>query len=206
MTPSAPIRCCLLLRLAACAEAPAPLGAPMDGNPAGTVVSAGGAYTATVDEGGALTVGSRAGSSRQVDTGVDRRMAFSPDERLVVYSKLGFAGETDLWALAMDGGVPVQITDWRGSEDRPVVSPDGAWVAFVSGHTGVASWYVLDLPTPGEIVPVERARQLTNVNLGPRRPGFARTGFTPPPSGLDYSWSESGISWRAEGVLYTVMP
>ncbi len=148
----------------------------------------------------------REGVSRWVDSGVDRRLAFSPDERLVVYSKLGFVGETDLWMVALNGGVPVQITDWRGSEDRPVVAPDGSQVAFVSGYTGVASWYVLDLPSDGLVVPMERARQLTNLNLGPRRPGFARAGFTPPPSGSEYAWTATGITWRAQGVPYTVTP
>jgi Tol biopolymer transport system component len=178
----------------------------MDANPAGAVASESGAYTAFVNEGGSLSVRSRAGLTRRIDAGVDRRLAFSPDERVLVYSKLGFVGETDLWRVVLDGGVPVQITDWRGSEDRPVVAPDGDQVAFVSGRSGVASWYVLDLPVNGEIVPVESTRQLTNLNLGPRRPGFARTGFTPPPNGLDYRWTGSGITWRAQGVLYTVTP
>lgn len=178
----------------------------MDANPGGVFASESGAYTAIVNEGGSLRVRSRAGLSRLIDAGVDRRLAFSPDERVLVYSKLGFVGETDLWMLKLDGGVPVQITDWRGSEDRPVVSPNGEQVAFVSGRSGVASWYVLNLPVNGEIVPVESARQRTNLNLGPRRPGFARTGFTPPPDGSDYRWTDAGITWRAQGALYSVSP
>ncbi len=177
----------------------------MDGHPGGTTLSAGGHVTAVVKEGGELsvTIGSTA---RTLDTGVDRRVAIAHDEAFLIYAKLGFMEETDLWRVDLPDGAPTRLTDWRGSEDRPAISPDGTRLAFISGKTGVASWYVTDLLDDGMVVPPERATQLTNTALGPLRPGFPRTGFTPPPTGTDYGWSSIGLTWGAKGVTYSVAP
>lgn len=192
-----------LLSLSACSRPAPPTGAPMDGHPGGSTVS--GDVTAVVDEGGALSV-SIGASTRTVDTGVDRRMAIAPDERFLVYAKEGFMDETDLWRVDLPNGPVTRLTDWRGSEDRPVISPDGRRLAFVSGKTGVASLYVVDLPLDGTPIPVDLVTQLTNTALGPLRPGFPRTGFTPPPSGTDYSWTPNGLTWSAKGAEYSVAP
>lgn len=198
----------------------------MDREPAGTTVSPSGTLTIEVKEGGDLWI-----SGALVDSHVDRRLAISPDETFVVYARSGFMNETDLWRVALvpeaspssrpsttsTSPAPTQLTDWRGSEDRPVLSPDGQKLAFISGSSGVASWYVVDLPPPD--LPVRRldgtgsalltpdsARQLTNTSLGPRRPGFAPEGFTAPPDGTDYVWTSAGLTWTEHGAAHTVVP
>lgn len=50
----------------------------------------------------------------------------SPDGRWVVYSSLN-SGRSALWKAPMDGGEPVQISPKLMA--RPVVSPDGKWIA-----------------------------------------------------------------------------
>ncbi len=173
----------------------------MDRAPGGTTSSA--AYAAIVKEGGDLYLQTPT-TTRLIDTGVDPRVAISPDERQLVYAKQGFVQETDLWTVALPDGIPTQLTDWRGSEDRPTFSPDGARLVFVSGFTGVASVYVVDHPGTG-IVAREHARQVTNANLGPKRPGFAPKNFVPPPTGTDYAWTGDNLTWNADG-LRTVTP
>lgn len=181
----------------------------MDREPAGTTVSPSGELTINVLEGGHLQI-----SDVLVDAHVDRRLAISPDETFVVYAKSGFMNETDLWcvSVASPGSGPIQLTDWRGSEDRPVISPDGQNIAFISGSSGVASWYVVALPSrglfagEGAVLAPGSARQLTNTRLGPRRPGFAPEGFTAPPDGTDYAWSSAGLTWREHGSTHTVVP
>lgn len=187
------------LLLPACAPAQPEHGAPMDGLPAATTTS--GSYTADVEQGGTLILRGAFGE-RTVATKVDARVAFAPDRSFLIYAQQGFMAETDLWRVNLPDGAPVQLTDWRGSEDRPVVSPDGEKIAFVSGMTGVASWYLMDVAAA--LVPVERATQLTNTALGPKRPGFAPEGWTPVPDGTVYAWSADGLGWTARGQSFRV--
>lgn len=192
-----------MLTLAACAREEAPLGAPMDGHPGGRTALAAGALV--VEDGGRLTVQGADGDVREVDAGVDARIAVAPDGSFAVYAKRAFMDETDLWRVDLPGGATARLTDWRGSEDRPVISPDGARVAFISGYTGVGSWFVADVPAVGQPLALEAARQLTNTELGPIRPGFPRTGWTAPPSGA-VSWTSAGIAWEARDGPHTVVP
>jgi hypothetical protein len=66
-----------------------------------------------------------------------------------------------------------RVLDVAERPDRPAVSPDGRHVAFVSGRTGLASVWLLELET-GALV------QLTNLGLLPAK-GGAPEGFVPPP-------------------------
>lgn len=188
-----------------CADAPPPLGAPMDRVPGGRTVSPRAGTAAVVAEGGALTV-EGPGGARTVDADVDPRVAFAPDGAFLVYARLGTGGGTDLWRVALPDGVPVRLTDWPGSEDRPVVAPDGARVAFIADVDGLASWYVIDLPADARVVPVDAARRRSNLHLGPRRIGAPPSGFEPPPDAADYAWGPAGLVWSARGVRFTVAP
>jgi dipeptidyl aminopeptidase/acylaminoacyl peptidase len=192
-----------LTLLVACAD-PAPAEAPRpasDFRPGRRTRSPGGEWEAVVAEGGALAVrrAGAFGAERAVDEEVDPRVAFTPDDAVLVYAKRGEFGETDLWKVDARGDVPVQLTDWTGSEDRPVVSPDGRRVAFVSGRTGLAAWWVVGIDGGGAV-------QVTNVGVTKSRPGVAPEGWTPPPDGTVYAWGDGGLSWVAEGRRYTVTP
>lgn len=196
-----------MLLLLACAPAPvdAPTSGPnpaaMDELPGRRTVSPSRTITATVAPGGALSL-TRAGRTFAVDTLVDPRLAFSPDEGSLVYARQGELPETDLWITGTTSGIPARLVAWPGSEDRPVFSPDGRRLAFVSGRTGIAAWWVIDLATPNE------GRQLTNVGLEDlaHTMGEPPPGFVPVPDGLTYSWTDDGLVWVAEGVRFRVVP
>lgn len=177
----------------------------MDAFPGRRTASPGGAWEALVYEGGALGI-RRPGAEpvRSLDVTVDPRLAFSADERVLYYARQGALAETDLWRVVLPSGAPELITDWVGSEDRPTPSPDGRRLAFVSGHTGIASWWVVavDGPVP---VPLAAARQITNVGLGAHRPGVAPEGFVPVPDGATYRWTAAGLEWVAGGHAYSVV-
>ncbi len=63
-----------------------------------------------------------------------------------------------------------------GSPDRPSLSPDGRWLVFTWGITGLASLWLLDMDSGDH-------RQLTNVGLENQRhvPGSPPAGFVPVP-------------------------
>lgn len=185
------------------------LSGPMDHHPGRRTLSPGGAWQVVVAPGGDLSVQAADGSGQAfaLDQEVDARVAVSTDDRLLVYARQGTTPETDLWLRALPDGDAVQVTDWRGSEDRPVLSPDGRRLAFVSGHTGIASWWVVDLD--GALpVSVERARQLTNVGLEsqPRGTGRPPDGWVPVPDGHEYAWTSDGLSWVARDQRHGLQP
>lgn len=182
------------------AHAAPTLPGPMDGRWARRTQA--GPWTAQVDLAGVLSL-SGPGGERRLDVGVDPRLAFTADGAHLAWAKDGGMIETDLWWAATDGGAPTRLTDWPGTEDRPVFSPDGRRLAFVSGRSGIASWWVLDLADPQG-----SARQLTNLGLEhtKRPPGGPPPGWVPVPDGLDYTWTEAGLSWSARGARHVVTP
>ena len=102
---------------------------------------------------------------------------------------------TDLALVEADGSA--RLLGLEAHPDRVALSPDGRVAAYVSGHTGYASLWVLPLDgTP---------RQLTNVDLV-RTPGRAPEGFVPAPDGPPrfdgdlLRWTaadgEHAVSWR----------
>lgn len=119
----------------------------------------------------------------------DAHAALDPERNVVVASEHG----------------PIQVTDLPGAEDGEAVSPDGRFVAFVAGATGIASVWVAPVPGPGEAVgqPV----QLTNVGLERvrREPGQAPAGFVPPPDHGPLRWEgDRTVAWTAAGVVHRV--
>ncbi len=107
--------------------------------------------------------------------------------------------------LPVDGAL-VQVTDLPGAEELEVLSPDGAWVAFVAGGTGIASVWAVPMPTAS--APRPAPIQLTNVGLESvkRVPGEPPAGFVPvPETAKGLRWvDERTIGWSAAGQEYTV--
>lgn len=203
----------LLGFLAGCGHSAAPEGAPLpeadgtpahtDGIPAALSTSSDGTWTARVMRGGALVVDGPQGKRRVAEAGVLHVVDFSPTGRHLAYSQQTEFPDADLHLLDLQQleGDPLQLTDWPGPEDRPLFSPDGTQLAFVSGRTGWASVYVLDLDGGAGAEP----RQLTNVGVEdlPRRPGEPPEGFVPPPAS-NFQWTAAGLSWEAEGEAWSV--
>ncbi len=107
--------------------------------------------------------------------------------------------ERDIVTTLADGHV-VRLTDLPGAEDGEALSPDGRWMAFVGGATGIASVWVVAVPVDGG--PAGAPIQLTNVGLEhvERRPGQAPQGFVPPPDLAPLRWQDDAtIVWTAGG-------
>ena len=82
--------------------------------------------------------------------------------------------------------------------DRPALSPDGEWVAFVSGRTGIASLWA---------VPFEggAAAQLTNRGLAsPAVHGRAPVGFVPPPHEGPPRFENDQLVWDSPVGVHAV--
>jgi Tol biopolymer transport system component len=61
-----------------------------------------------------------------------------------------FVSGGDLWTAALEGGEARLLVSHPATESRPIYSPDGARLAFVSNRTGNGDIYVLTLVT-GEL-------------------------------------------------------
>jgi tricorn protease len=66
--------------------------------------------------------------------------AVSPDS-----SELAFVSGGDIWSVAARGGEARLLVSDPATESKPVYSPDGRQLAFVSTRTGGGDIYVLDL-------------------------------------------------------------
>ena len=181
-----------MILLLACSQ-PADVGAPLHAVVARRTLSPSGVHEAFVRD-GSLRVG-----DTLIDHDVLPELSFAPDERTLVYGREEH-GQTDLWRVVLPDGEPERLLDWPGSsEDRPAHGPDG--LAFVSGVTGIASLWVLDLES-GETL------QVTNVGVEdePRAPGVAPRGFVPPPDPETLRWDDDGVHWVADERAWTVAP
>jgi len=54
-----------------------------------------------------------------------------------------FTAEGDLWRVALSGGTAERLTSHLGEETRPVISPDGKWIAFSATYDGPTEVYVM---------------------------------------------------------------
>lgn len=58
-----------------------------------------------------------------------------------------FAGASQVFTVAIDGGEPRQLTEGRTDNRTPAWSPDGAQIAFVRTRTGAADYNITDVWT-----------------------------------------------------------
>lgn len=118
-------------------------------------------FTYRLNDGGYVTPGARhiflipavGGEPRQMTEGeghqvnADSPLAWTPDGQNIVVSALirpdadRLGREADLFVHPVAGGTPRQLTDAKGFENEPAVSPDGKWVAY-SGAIDRQSFYV----------------------------------------------------------------
>ena len=68
--------------------------------------------------------------------------AISPDN-----SEIAFVSGGDIWTVPSKGGIAQILVSHNATEERPVYSPDGKKLAFVSNRTGNRDIYVLDFET-----------------------------------------------------------
>ena len=71
--------------------------------------------------------------------------SLSPDRK-----EIAFVSGGDVWTVPSTGGVAALLVSHPATESRPMFSPDGAKLAFVSTRTGSGDIYVLTLAT-GEL-------------------------------------------------------
>lgn len=123
-------------------------------------------------------------------------VAFSPDGKKLVYPQRRGGLETDLMiAPVPPTGEPRVLVAWSGSEDRAVFSADGRRLAFVSGKTGVAALYVIDI-AKGEASAV----QVTNVGIS--LPLGNKLFVPPPESNTSVRWQGNELTWTSAGTEY----
>jgi Tol biopolymer transport system component len=72
-----------------------------------------------------------------------------PDDKSIVYTPLG-EGRNTLWKVSTDGGAPVQLTH-DSLAIKPVVSPDGMWIACVHRANEADKWKIAVLSSNGGI-------------------------------------------------------
>ena len=70
--------------------------------------------------------------------------SLSPDKSQVV-----FVSGADIWTAPSRGGEARRLVSHPAAESRPLFSPDGTELAFVSNRTGNGDIYVLTLSTGG---------------------------------------------------------
>jgi eukaryotic-like serine/threonine-protein kinase len=76
---------------------------------------------------------------------------WSPDGRLLLYDDVDPKGSSDLWVLPLFGDrKPYPFVRTKAPEGQARFSPDGRWVAYWSGESGVGEIYVLPFPGPGD--------------------------------------------------------
>ena len=68
--------------------------------------------------------------------------ALSPDRKEIVFVSGG-----DIWTVPSTGGVAALLVSHAANEARPIYSPDGREIAFISNRTGNGDIYVITLAT-----------------------------------------------------------
>ena len=66
--------------------------------------------------------------------------SLAPDRKEVVFVSGG-----DIWSVGADGGAAHLLVSHPANESKPLFSPDGRWLAFVSNRTGNGDIYLMDI-------------------------------------------------------------
>ena len=77
--------------------------------------------------------------------------AIAPDK-----SEIAFASGGDLWSVPVRGGEARLLVSHAATESRPVYSPDGLRLAFVSTRTGAGDVYILTFDTGAGVISLPR--------------------------------------------------
>jgi serine/threonine protein kinase len=114
----------------------------------------------------------------------DQYPTFTPDGQWVLYVNAD-AGST-LWKVPIDGGEPVQVTDYYAY--KPSVSPDGKWIAALFIETKAKRYYA-------SIIPFEGGKPGVQFDFPLSRMRFV---WTPDSRALIYIVTRGGVSnlWR----------
>ena len=76
--------------------------------------------------------------------------SWSPDGRVLAYTELNATTDWDIWVLPLDGErKPRALLQTEAYEADPMISPDGAWIAYTSDETGQNEVYIQAFPGPG---------------------------------------------------------
>jgi len=90
--------------------------------------------------------------------------SLSPDRK-----EIAFVSGGDIWTAPANGGTASLLVSHPATESRPLFSPDGAKLAFVSNRTGGGDIYILDLATSD-------LRRLTFDDANDQLDGWSRDG------------------------------
>ena len=109
---------------------------------------------------------------------------WSPDGSMLVFGQRPeFFGSGDIGLLTMEGEAATRLLlDTAANEQSPSISPDGAWLAYVSDETGVPEVYVQRFP-----------------ELGDRRQ--VSTGGGRDPTWVLFTLARSGASWDQAHIV-----
>jgi dipeptidyl aminopeptidase/acylaminoacyl peptidase len=123
--------------------------------------------------------------------------AVSPDGAWLVFGVRSTdlaanGGNTDLFKTAVEGGRPVRLTDWPGSESGAWWRPDGRKIGFLSGRSGTTQLWEIDPDGSG-------ARQVSNVEGGIANFRYA-------PDGRHVSFTRMVKLDRTPAELYPDLP
>ena len=87
------------------------------------------------------------GNPKQLTNGLaDSSPNVSPDSQWVIYTSIG-NGKWTLWKTPIDGGRPIQLTQKFAT--RPVLSPDGKWIACLYQDESDGKTKIAVLPIDG---------------------------------------------------------
>lgn len=108
---------------------------------------------------------------------------FSPDGTKIVYTAAGGGRGSRIWVADADGSNARKVTmGQEGTSDwDPAWSPDGRWLAFVSGRAGFRSVYVMEAGGGNEI-------RRTSASVPDDRPAWS-------PDGASIAYASGGDIW-----------